>query len=90
MIKCKDKTCFNNDLNNPFMCDSCLNKFLDQMSIEEAYELYALTNAVLADGGLFETLVGRVEDGGVHQYRENLFDMFNKIMRGKLNSDKVT
>lgn len=90
MDNCDNKACFNHDQSNPLMCDDCLEAMFDSMTIDEMYELYNLTNEMLADGGLLSVLIGNIEEGGLQQYRENLFNIFNRIMRTKIHdSDEV-
>ncbi len=97
MLNCDNKECFNNDPTNTLLCDRCLEHLLmDKLSIDDIYDMFVDTKQILDQEGLFKKIITTIDpeliiddqfDKEVEMFKENLFDIFNSIMRAKIAKD---
>lgn len=99
MIICQNEGCFFNNPANAVMCDDCLKYILlEHMSMEDLYEMFVDTKEVLDQEGLFEDILRVIDPElaadpnikeNIQGFKDNLFDIFNTIMKEKMaNEDK--
>lgn len=99
--KCDIKDCYTNNPNSLYICDDCLDDLLmNELSMDEVYELYVLANDILSEEEGFKDfmkMAAKIEkvsiddeqlQNDMENFKNNLFDIFNGIMKTKENNNK--